>query len=194
MENFITDPPIARKMFGETGYWTWAWVVVRLYIGYAWFTAGWHKIGDPKWMDGGSALKAFWERAITVPPPPARAAITYGWYREFLEAMLVGGHYTWFAKFVVAGEILIGAALIIGAFVGIAAFFGAFMNFNFMLAGSASTNPVLFFGAILLILAWKTAGHWGFDRWLLPRFGTPWNRTETPDWQTAREGDKIKRG
>ena len=58
---------------------------------------------------------------------------------------------------------------------GIAAFFGAFMNFNFMLAGSASTNPVLFLGGIILILAWKNAGYWGLDRWLLQRLGTPWS-------------------
>jgi len=55
----------------------------------------------------------------------------------------------------------IGVLLIIGAFVGIAAFFGAFMNFNFMLAGSASTNPVLFTLAIALMLAWKIAGYYG---------------------------------
>jgi hypothetical protein len=28
----------------------------------------------------------------------------------------------------------------------------------------------------LLILAWKTAGWWGLDRWLLPALGTPWRR------------------
>jgi len=37
-----------------------------------------------------------------------------------------------------------------------------------------STNPLLFVGATLLMLAWKTAGWWGFDRWLLPALGTPW--------------------
>jgi len=177
MNHVITDPPFARNMFGESGRWTWVWVVVRLYIGYAWVTAGWHKLFDAKWMDGGIALKSYWERAVAVPLAPARPLITFGWYRDFLEALLAGGHYTWFAKLVAFGEFAVGVALILGAFVGIAAFFGATMNFNFMLAGSASTNPVLFFGAILLILAWKTAGYWGLDRFLLPRLGTPWNRS-----------------
>jgi thiosulfate dehydrogenase (quinone) large subunit len=72
------------------------------------------------------------------------------------------------------GEVLIGIALIAGLFVGIAAFFGAFMNWNFMLAGSASTNPVLMVAAIFLVLAWKTAGYWGLDRYALPIVGTPW--------------------
>lgn len=42
------------------------------------------------------------------------------------------------------------------------------------LAGSASTNPVLFTLAIGLMLAWKVAGYYGVDRYLLPRLGTPW--------------------
>ncbi|MEX1027935.1 MAG: DoxX family protein, partial [Candidatus Paceibacterota bacterium] len=56
----------------------------------------------------------------------------------------------------------------------IAAFFGLFMNLNFMLAGTVSSNPILFTLAIGLVLAWKVAGHWGLDRWLLPKLGTPW--------------------
>jgi thiosulfate dehydrogenase [quinone] large subunit len=62
----------------------------------------------------------------------------------------------------------------LGAFTGIAAFFGGFMNWNFMMAGSASTNPLLFAVAVFLILAWKTAGYYGLDRVLLPMLGTPW--------------------
>lgn len=176
----ITDPPIARKMFSETGYWTWIWLAVRLYVGYAWFEAGWHKISDPAWMAGGGALKGFWERAVAIPPAPARSLIAYDWYRDFLETLLAGGYYTWFAKLVVFGELAVGIALVLGAFVGIAAFFGAFMNFNFMLAGTASTNPVLLLLATFLMLSWKTAGFRGLDRWLLPRLGTPWRRGEAP--------------
>jgi len=48
------------------------------------------------------------------------------------------------------------------------------MNMSFMLAGSASTNPVLFTLAIGLILGWKVAGYYGLDRWLLPALGVPW--------------------
>ena len=61
-----------------------------------------------------------------------------------------------------------------GALVGIAAFFGALMNMSFLLAGSASTNPVLFTMAIGLMLGWKVAGYYGLDRYLLPMLGTPW--------------------
>ncbi|MEK9152069.1 MAG: DoxX family protein [Patescibacteria group bacterium] len=177
MTRVIVDPPITRKMFSETGSWTWVWAVVRIYVGYEWLIAGWHKVNDAAWMAGGTALKGYWERAILIPAAPARPAITYAWFRDFLNALLSGGHYTWFAKLIAIGEVLVGVGLIVGAFVGIAAFFGAFMNLNFMLAGSASTNPMLFLLSVFLILAWKTAGYWGLDRWLLLKLGTPWSVT-----------------
>jgi DNA-binding NarL/FixJ family response regulator len=75
---------------------------------------------------------------------------------------------------VATGEFLIGVALLLGAFTGIAAFFGGFMNWNFMMAGTTSVNPVFFTLCVLLILAWKTAGYWGLDRYLMPLLGTPW--------------------
>ncbi len=168
----ITDPPVATKLFGSTR-WAWIWLIVRLYLGYTWFTSGLGKLTNPAWLSG-EALKGFWERAILVPDAPARPAIAFGWYRTFIESMLNGGSYTWFSKLVAFGEVLIGVALVLGFFTGIAAFFGGFMNWNFMMAGTASTNPVLFVLAVLLILAWKTAGWWGLDRWLLPALGTPW--------------------
>jgi thiosulfate dehydrogenase [quinone] large subunit len=48
------------------------------------------------------------------------------------------------------------------------------MNMSFLLAGSASTNPVLFTMGIGLILAWRVAGYYGVDRYLLPNLGAPW--------------------
>ena len=81
-----------------------------------------------------------------------------------------------FGKLIAFGETTVGIALILGAFTGLAAVTGAFMNLNFMLAGSASTNPVLLLLGFLLVLAWKTAGYIGLDRWLLPLLGTPWER------------------
>jgi thiosulfate dehydrogenase [quinone] large subunit len=100
--------------------------------------------------------------------------ITYEWYRDFITMRLTGGHETWFAWLITFGEIAIGVALIAGALTGVAAFFGAFMNMSFLLAGSASSNPVLFTMAIGLILAWRVAGYYGLDRYLLPALGAPW--------------------
>ena len=175
----VADPPLARKLFAEAGVWSFVWVAVRVYLGWTWFYAGWEKLagaGAHPW--GPEALLSFWNRAVAIPPPPARPAIAYDWYRNFLELLVQLKAESWFAPLVAWGELLVGIALIVGAFVGIAALVGAFMNMNFMLAGSASVNPILFLLAILLILAWKTSGWWGLDRWLLPRLGTPWSRVD----------------
>jgi thiosulfate dehydrogenase (quinone) large subunit len=93
-----------------------------------------------------------------------------------IQALVDSGSHPWFAKVIVFGELAVGLGLIVGALVGVAAFFGAMMNMSFLLAGTVSTNPVLFFAAILLILAWKNAGYLGIDRFLLPMFGTPWKQ------------------
>jgi len=169
----MEDPPFARWLFGSTAS-AWLWLVLRVWLGYQWLEAALHKITDPAWMVTGLAVKGFWERAVAVPPPPARPPVAFGWYRAFLQYLLDTQAYTWFGKLVAYGELAIGVALVLGAFVGVAAFFGAFMNWNFMMAGSASTNPVLFVIAILLILAWKVAGYLGLDYYLLPLLGTPW--------------------
>jgi thiosulfate dehydrogenase [quinone] large subunit len=44
-----------------------------------------------------------------------------------------------------------------------------------MMAGTASTNPMLFAIAVGLILAWKVSGYIGLDYYLLPLIGTPWH-------------------
>jgi thiosulfate dehydrogenase [quinone] large subunit len=58
----------------------------------------------------------------------------------------------------------------------VAAFFGGLMNWSFIMAGSSSTNGMLFALATWLVLAWRNAGWLGLDRWLLPTIGTPWKR------------------
>ncbi len=168
----VDDPPIAKALFGDVRL-SWIWLLLRLYVGYSWITAGWEKVEGKGWIDGGTALQSYWAKAVAI-PATGKAPITYDWYRDFLTALLNGGHYVWFGKLIAFGEVAIGLGLIVGAFVGVAAFFGAFMNWNFGMAGSASTNPMLMVLAIGLVLAWKTAGYIGLDRMLLPMLGTPW--------------------
>ena len=175
----IEDPPLARLLFSDTRL-AGVWAVIRILLGLSWLDAGLHKISDPGWMQTGESLLGYWTRAVAI-PEQGRPAITYDWYRGFIQGLIDSGAYTWFAKLIAVGEVLVGVALIAGAFVGIAAFFGALMNWNFIMAGSASTNGLLGIAAILLILAWKVAGYYGADRYLLPRLGTPWNRRAPTD-------------
>ena len=88
--------------------------------------------------------------------------------------MLNAQAYTWFAKIIAVSEFAIGILLIAGVFVGVTAFFGGFMNWNFIMAGSASVNGVFFGLAVLLVLAWKIAGYLGVDYFLLPRVADLW--------------------
>jgi thiosulfate dehydrogenase [quinone] large subunit len=150
------------------------WFVIRLYVGWQWLQAGWEKATGDGWLNNdGSSLQAFWQRIVMI-PDTGRPAISYGWYRDFIQFMLDHGWYTWFAWIITFGEITVGLALIVGAFTALAALFGATMNMAFLLAGSASINPVLLILALVLVPAWKTAGYIGLDRWLLPALGTPW--------------------
>jgi len=169
----IEGPGFARFLFNNRAAGLF-WLPIRLFVGVSFLDAGLHKITDPAWTNGGSALLAYWQRAAAIPEAPARPAITYDWYRDFINFLIDGHHEPWFAWLVTLGEIAVGLGLVLGALTGIAAFFGALMNMSFLLAGSASTNPVLFTFAIGLMLAWKVAGYYGVDRYLLPRLGTPW--------------------
>lgn len=174
----IQDPPFAQRLFSDTRS-SLLWLVLRIWLGYQWIEAALHKIDNPAWVQTGEALKGFWTGAVTI-PENGRPAIAFDWYRSFIQYMLNVEAYTWFGKLVAYGELLIGIALILGLFTGIAAFFGGFMNWNFIMAGAASSNGLLFFVSVLLILAWKVAGYIGLDYFVLPFVGTPW-RDKLPD-------------
>lgn len=169
----VEGPAFARYLFSNTQAGLF-WLPIRLFLGFSWIEASWHKITGGGWLDGGSALAGYWTNAVKI-PEQGRPPISFEWYRDFINFLLSGHHETWFAWLVTFGELFVGIGLIVGALVGVAAFFGALMNMSFLLAGSASTNPVLFTMAIGLMLAWKVAGYYGLDRYLLPMLGTPWH-------------------
>ena len=172
-EGIMQDHPIEIALFNKTGVITYVWLIVRLYLGWQWAQAGWGKIVNPKWMDGTSLL-GFWNNSIASYGQP-HSNVGFDWYAGFLNNLVGANAQTWFAPLVAFGEFLGGIALIVGLFTGAAAFLLAMMNFNFMLAGSAGVNPVYFILALLLVMAWKNAGWWGLDRFVLPALGTPWH-------------------
>ena len=129
-------------------------------------------MGGGGWVGegAGGAVKGFAQGAI-VQTKGEHPQVT-GWYASFLENVVVPNA-TLFSYLVILGETLIGLALVLGAFTGIAAFFGVFMNASFLFAGTAGANPLMAIVAILLVLAWRVAGWWGLDRWILPAIGVP---------------------
>ncbi len=181
----IQEPPLVQKLLGSSRA-GWIWLLPRLWLGYQWIDASSHKLGNPAWMQTGEALKGFWVDALT-----AKTPLAFDWYRAFLQGLVNAQAYTWFAKLVAIGEFTIGVALIIGAFTGVAAFIGGFMNWNFMMAGSASVNPMFFVVSVGLILAWKVSGYIGADFFLLRWLGTPWHGPRTKAGEQQPEGKSV---
>ncbi len=178
----IPEPPIARFLFADTRM-AWFWLIVRLYAGFQWLDAGWGKMtgttiyprtSETPWVfsaHDGAAIKGFVAGALT--KSTGAHASVQGWYAWFLQNLVEPNAAFW-AYAITFGEILVGVGLIVGALTGVAAFFGLVMNMNYLLAGTVSTNPILGTLAILLVLAWRVAGYYGVDRYLLPYLGTPW--------------------
>ncbi|MDA8237218.1 MAG: DoxX family membrane protein [Chloroflexi bacterium] len=168
----VEGPAFTRYLFSNTRGGLF-WLPIRIFLGFEWLVAGWHKLTGTGWIDGGSSLLGYWQNAVKV-PAEGSAPITFDWYRSFLQLLIDNHAQGWFAWLIVIGELAVGIALLVGALVGIAAFFGVVMNMSYLLAGSTSVNPIMFAFAVGLMLAWRVAGYYGLDRWLLPRLGVPW--------------------
>ena len=172
MNQYLGETPISKLLFSNTRV-AWLWLIIRIYVGWEWLAAGWEKVSNPVWSgtSAGAALTGFLNGALakTVGAHPD----VQGWYAYFLQHYVLANATIW-SNVVAWGELLVGIALILGAFTGIAAFFGLFMNLNYLLAGTVSTNPILFTLSIGIILAWRVAGYIGLDHYLLPLLGTPW--------------------
>ena len=153
------------------------WLPIRVWIGWQWLEAGLHKFESPAWMQTGAALKGFWMGAVAV-PATGTAPIHYAWYRSFLQLLINAQAYTWFAKLVTIGEILVGVAMILGIFTWFSAFMGGLMNWNYIMAGSASVNPMFLILSVFLVLAWKVAGYFGADYFLVPWFASLFGRKQ----------------
>ena len=182
----VPEPPLARFLFADTRI-AWLWLIVRVYIGWQWLVAGIEKLTGysidvgsfgqhtgNSWIvtsHPGAAISGFLNGALaqTAGAHPAVQG-WYGWFIQHIALPMAPG----LAYAVTFGEILVGLGLIFGILTGIAAFFGLFMNLNYLLAGTVSINPIIGALALFLILAWRVAGYYGGDRWVLPLLGTPW--------------------
>ena len=186
----VEGPAFTRYLFSNTRAGLF-WLPIRIFVGFEWAVAGWHKLTGTGWVDGGASLLGYWQNAVKV-PAQGSAPITFDWYRSFLQVLIDNNAQGWFAWLITVGELAVGIALLTGALVGIAAFFGTTMNMSYLLAGSTSVNPIMFALAIGLILGWRVAGYYGVDRFLLPRLGVPWhaqvaavNPSRSPDRAVA---------
>lgn len=168
-ETHIPEPRIARFLFADTRIAP-VWLILRLWLGYQWLQAAWGKWTEGGWVGkgAGGAVKGFAQGAIA--QTTGEHPQVTGWYADFLENVVVPNAAV-FSYLVIFGEMLVGIALVLGVFTGIAAFFGVFMNASYMFAGVAGANPLMAIVGVLLILAWRVAGWWGLDHWVLRAVG-----------------------
>lgn len=150
------------------------WTVLRVWLGIQWIQAGWHKV------TGGFDAGGFMQGAIA--KASGEHPAVQGWYAAFLENFALPNSGL-FSFLVAWGELLVGLGLIVGLATIPALVAGAFMNLNFLLAGTVSTNPILLTLAFILILVGSGAYYWGGDRFAIPfikeRFGKGVSK-ETP--------------
>ncbi len=178
-------PRLVERMYQDKRL-TWLWLVVRVWMGWQWFEAGLHKIGNEAWWGAkaGTALNGYWMKAagmgLDAAGKPLKPGATYVWYQNFLKGLVNSNSSHWFSYLIVLGELLVGIGLMVGGLTFVALIGGALMNMNYMLAGSASSNPVLFFLAIILMLAWDNTWYIGIDRVILPFIGSIFGRKRSP--------------
>ena len=165
------EPKVAKFIFSDPKM-SVVWLLVRIYVGWQWLTAGIEKLQSPVWTgnQAGTAMAGFVNGALQ--KTTGAHIDVQGFYAGFLQ-LVVLPHTALWSHAIAYGEVLVGLGLIVGLFTGIAAFFGGLMNANYLLAGTVSTNPMLFILATGLVLAWRVAGLIGLDRFVLPLVGVP---------------------
>ncbi len=145
------------------------WTVLRIWLGIQWLQAGLPKIGNfnAEGFLHGAIAKAEGENPTV-----------QGWYAAFLENVALP-NVELFNILIPWGEVLVGIGLIVGAATFPALIAAALMNLNFLLAGTLSTNPMLYTAAILLLAAGTTAHFYGIDRIAIPFIKERWNQRRT---------------
>ncbi|MCR2804059.1 TQO small subunit DoxD [Paenibacillus soyae] len=136
--------------------------LLRIYVGWEWLNAGFHK------LTGGFDATGFLKNAIANPvSDKGTQELVYPTFTRFLEQVALPN--VKIINFLIpVGETLVGIGLIVGGLTAAAAFFGLMMNFMFLFAGTVSTNPWLILLGLVVIAAGTNAGRFGIDYYLLP--------------------------
>jgi Predicted membrane protein len=150
------------KFMRENVYAAGIMLLIRLYVGWQWLDAGFHKLKDG--FNAGGFLKG----AITNPVIDHETnANVYPNFVRFLEHVAMPNVKV-INILIPLGETLVGLGLILGALTATAAFFGLLMNFMFLFAGTVSTNPWLLLLGGIVMIAGANGGKFGVDYYLLP--------------------------
>ncbi|GIP34344.1 DoxX family protein [Paenibacillus sp. J2TS4] len=152
------------KWLRENKYASVALLLLRVYLGWQWMTAGWGKIFGGQPFNAGGYLQGAVNNPVA---DKATQELVYPTFTAFLEKFALP-NVKLFNFMIPWGEFLVGLGLILGAVTTAAAFFGLLMNFMFLFAGTISTNPWMVLLGGLVFVAGANAGKWGVDYYLIP--------------------------
>lgn len=159
LKNFVLYNSLVAYLF----------VVLRVYLGWLWLHAGYEKLNNPAWVgdNAGAAMTGFVKGALakTVGAHPDVSM----WYAWFLENAVVPYIEIW-SYVITFGELFVGLGLIFGLFTYLAAFFGGFMNYNFLFAGTVSSNPIMLLMTIAIMFGNKQATALSLDKYWRKKF------------------------
>ena len=143
------------------------WLLLRLFIGYAWVEAGMHKVGAAAWTGDKApgAIHGFLSGAAAKATGDHPAV--FAWLADFINNVALPNERL-FSYMVAYGEVLVGLALILGLFTKWAAFWGALMNLSFILAGSTSSNGYMLTSEVAMLFGGKGVSYYGLDTFVLP--------------------------
>lgn len=160
--------------------------IIRIFLGWQWMTAGYHK------LVGGFAADGFLTNAVNNPVmDKATQELVYPNFTAFLEHFALP-NVKLINIAIPLGEFLVGAGLILGALTATAAFFGLLMNFMFVFAGTVSTNPWLMLLGILVFTASANGGRYGLDHYVMPLLRKAYNRFTHHKPDAPKPNDKPK--
>jgi thiosulfate dehydrogenase [quinone] large subunit len=166
------------------------WLVVRLVLGWNWISGSFEKFGSysSSWADG-SAVQGFAKGGLAqmTGAHPAVIGGTFGWNKAWLTWVADTG-YRFIGPVIPFLELTVGVLLVLGLFTGLGAALGLLMNLSFLFAGSDGVNPAYAVAALAIIAAWRVAGYYGLDRWVLPTVGVPWTETGTAPSEPPAHG------
>ena len=154
------------KIF-KNKYFTIIWTALRIWLGYQWISAGWGKFTGGGWVGStaGIGITGFLKAAVAKAGGDHPAV--QSWYADFINNIALPNAKV-FSYLVATGEILVGISLILGVFTVVGLIAGAFMNLNYLLAGTTSTNPNMYTVAFILLLVGANAYSIGLDHFILP--------------------------
>jgi len=130
-------------------------IPLRLFIGIGWVRAGLEKFMDAGWPRG-TALVDFFNQHNS------SSIVVFPFYRDLIQNVFAPNALA-LSWLIMAGQILVGAAILTGACTNFALLCGLFMNLNFILSGEVA--PSAFYVVIQVVLLVTNVGYYlGLDR------------------------------